>query len=715
MPLRVFRPLGAFRRNTVSSHTGGQRESGDWSTSTATPAEHRPQNYDPHFCVAVFCWRSSVGGHVPMAPVASRRTNAQAAEQRFAQTEKILTAVQMAVIKQRPLAHGQRIIVVSPIPSLEAVTKESVPNSKALHPRWIQWATSLTATDVDYIFDPKLQTQEFLQYEMEYPVPAGTLPFDQYQVVMYTNGSAQPAVGTKQQYSAACAVVSGTMEGEVFCPRHTYTQTLGDCTAQLAELKALLLALEHADPASLTLLVADLKETLPKVHVVHTLGHQRVGIQVAGNTLADEAAKSAVAVTTVAAVTRSSSKPDTEISAAIKATADGTPFPKGFPSKYSYCLSGALNAVVNIPGIGVREMPNKIERPRLISAAHEGAASAHAGVAATISLLQARYWWPGLYKETKQYVLCCDVCQQIKASSARRPQQTPLLISNKPLRCVYLDYCGPLMPDSAYKYILVAVDSCSRFVWVWPQRSADARTVIKDLRIFVDTFAVAAFHSDQGPAFASRAFRDTMASLGVQLQFSSPFHPEGNSVVERLNRDLKQSLTARVIGTGRSWLAHLYGVQRALNNLPRRSLGGRTSYECLFGTQMHVPDLDGPGVEAADTPFDIKDRVTVLQDLQQFREDNSSASAASSGIKDEPVTPTGWIPRIGDLVREKVTVKKEFGPSHRAPVPVLGISGTRTVILPPLHRAKGNRFVSIDNVKLQHVADSAQQTKRGTQ
>ncbi|KAJ1115855.1 hypothetical protein NDU88_004077 [Pleurodeles waltl] len=149
-----------------------------------------------------------------------------------------------------------------------------------------------------------------------------------------------------------------------------------------------------------------------------------------------------------------------------------------------------------------------------------------------------------------------------------------------------------------------------------------------------------------------------MASLGVQLQFSSPFHPEGNSVVERLNRDLKQSLTARVIGTGRGWLAHLYGVQRALNNLPIRSLGDRTSYECLFGTQMYVPDLDGPGVETADTPFDINDRVTVLQDLQQFREDNSSASAASSGIKDEPVTPTGWIPRIGDLVREKVALKK---------------------------------------------------------
>ncbi|KAJ1091377.1 hypothetical protein NDU88_004504 [Pleurodeles waltl] len=235
-----------------------------------------------------------------------------AAEQRFAPTEKILTAVQMVVIKERPLAQGKCIIVVSPIPALEAVTKASVPNAKALHPHWMQWATSLTATDVDYI-DPKLQTQEFLQYEVEYPVPANTLPIDQYHRVMYTDGSAQPAIGTKHQYSAACSVVSGYMEGDTFCPLHTFTQTLGDCTAQLAELKALLMALEHTDPAQPTLIVcdsyycvqsfneylhywyqngfrdskdntikhrllwgkvADLKETLPNVHVVHTLGHQ---------------------------------------------------------------------------------------------------------------------------------------------------------------------------------------------------------------------------------------------------------------------------------------------------------------------------------------------------------------------------------------------------------------------------------------------------------
>ncbi|KAJ1089660.1 hypothetical protein NDU88_002808 [Pleurodeles waltl] len=196
--------------------------------------------------------------------------------------------------------------------------------------------------------------------------------------------------------------------------------------------------------------------------------------------------------------------------------------------------------------------------------------------------------------------------------------------------------------------------------------------------------------------------------MGAELHYSSPYHPEGNLVVERRNRDLKQSLTARVLGSGRSWLHHLYGVQRALNNLPRRSLEGRTPYEVLFGIPMYVPDLDVPRMVAAETPFDINERLTVLQELQLFRDDKSSTSAATVGIRDLAKTSTGWIPKVGDLVCEKIAVKKEFGPSNRAPIPVLGIQDTKTVILPLLSVSRMNRFISINYIKLHHVADPSQ-------
>ena len=44
------------------------------------------------------------------------------------------------------------------------------------------------------------------------------------------------------------ASVHGVMVDDVFEPRKTCTQSLGGCSAQLAELKTLLLALENADP-----------------------------------------------------------------------------------------------------------------------------------------------------------------------------------------------------------------------------------------------------------------------------------------------------------------------------------------------------------------------------------------------------------------------------------------------------------------------------------
>ncbi|KAJ1164396.1 hypothetical protein NDU88_004836 [Pleurodeles waltl] len=120
---------------------------------------------------------------------------------------------------------------------------------------------------------------------------------------------------------------------------------------------------------------------------------------------------------------------------------------------------------------------------------------------------------------------------------------------------------------------------------------------------------------------------------------------------------------------------------------------------------MYVPDLDGSGMVEADTPSDINEHVTVLQGLQQFRDVNLSACAATLGMRGIPTMPIGWITKVGDLGHEKIAVKKELGPAFRVPVPDLGIHGTRAVILPPLPGSKENCFVSIDNVKLHHVAN----------
>ncbi|XP_078540682.1 uncharacterized protein LOC144826163 [Lissotriton helveticus] len=363
-------------------------------------------------------------------PIAYKSHLYTSAEMRFSTVEKILTAVQMAIFKERALSQGKRMLVVTPYPSLEAVTRASVPNSKALHPRWIQWAASLTSLDVTFLFDASLQSQEFLLYEFVHTAPLTMRPLEEFNCIIYTDGSAQVAHRSKHAYVFACAIVVGTIVNDEFKSEVVHTQTLGDCTAQLAELRALMLALEYADRSVTTLIVSDsyycvqsyndnlhfwiqndfrdskgstikhkmiwvrvaeLKERLSLVFVIHTLGHQRVGVHAVGNSLADEAAKSAVSSCLVAAVTRSKGKIDDDILAAVAATEKGGKYPKGFPSKYTYHLSPDKVPYVKIPDVGKRLVPNTDRRHALISAAHEGVASAHAGVSATAAQLQLRF------------------------------------------------------------------------------------------------------------------------------------------------------------------------------------------------------------------------------------------------------------------------------------------------------------------------------------
>ncbi|XP_078518955.1 uncharacterized protein LOC144784156 [Lissotriton helveticus] len=362
-------------------------------------------------------------------PIAYKSHLYTSAEMRFSTVEKVLTAVQMAILKERALSQGKRMLVVTPCPALEAVTKASVSNSEALHPRWIQWAASLTSQDVMFIFNASLRSQEYLQYEFVHPAPLAMRPLEDLHCIIYTDGSAQVAHGSKHAYVSACAIVVGAMVNDEFKSSVVHTRTLGDCTAQLAELRALMLALEYADPSVTTLIVSDsyycvqsyneklffwiqndfrdskgstmkhkmiwvrvaeLKEKLPLVFVIHTLCHQRVGVHAVGNSLADEAAKSAVSKYLVAAVTRSKSKIDDDILAAVAATEKGGKYPTGFPSKYKYHLSPDKVPYVKIPEVGERLIPNLDRRATLITAAHEGVASAHAGVSAT-SLLPSRH------------------------------------------------------------------------------------------------------------------------------------------------------------------------------------------------------------------------------------------------------------------------------------------------------------------------------------
>ena len=93
------------------------------------------------------------------------------------------------------------------------------------------------------------------------------------------------------------------------------------------------------------------------------------------------------------------------------------------------------------------------------------------------------------------------------------------------------------------RYCLCLIDSHTRYPFAYPLRSATAKTVCQCL---IDVFAQAGvpsqITSDQGTSFTAEITTKFLEIFGCSPIWSTPLHPEGNFLVERLNQIFKKTL-----------------------------------------------------------------------------------------------------------------------------------------------------------------------------
>ncbi len=89
--------------------------------------------------------------------------------------------------------------------------------------------------------------------------------------------------------------------------------------------------------------------------------------------------------------------------------------------------------------------------------------SGHPGSQRTLSLLQARYWWPGMSRDTIRYVRSCSVCA-MSSTSRHLPvgKLVPLPIPRRPWSHMGIDFVTDLPESEGKTCVLVAVDRFSK-------------------------------------------------------------------------------------------------------------------------------------------------------------------------------------------------------------------------------------------------------------
>ncbi|CAH8866152.1 unnamed protein product [Trichobilharzia szidati] len=197
------------------------------------------------------------------------------------------------------------------------------------------------------------------------------------------------------------------------------------------------------------------------------------------------------------------------------------------------------------PNTTPRLLVPSVKVPELISQVHQQLG--HAGQQKTEHAIRQRFWWPLIHHDITEFCRNCDICAQIK-----HPKPTPRaplvpMLTEGPNHRVGVDIIGPL-PTSrrGNRYILVMVDYFTKWCEAVPLQQQDAPTIG---RAFVDNWvsrfgAPLYLHSDQGAAFESLLIAHICNAFGIRKTHTTPYHPQGNGLVERTNRTIKHLLRA---------------------------------------------------------------------------------------------------------------------------------------------------------------------------
>jgi transposase InsO family protein len=204
------------------------------------------------------------------------------------------------------------------------------------------------------------------------------------------------------------------------------------------------------------------------------------------------------------------------------------------------------------------------------------------------ALLGAGYWFPRMRSLITARTSSCSGCSKRSYAQFRLPNiALPKAPEVQPFEFVAIDIVGQLpMAKSGYCYLLTIVDHATRWMEAVPMTNIRAETCVTAfLEQWVYRFGPpATLHSDRGAQFVSSVFDSLCSRFGIRRSMSTPFHPEGNSVLERCHRTLKDRLRAQ----GGAWLEDLRAAVFDVNRMATGS-DGPSAFETVFQRPAVIP------------------------------------------------------------------------------------------------------------------------------
>ena len=249
--------------------------------------------------------------------------------------------------------------------------------------------------------------------------------------------------------------------------------------------------------------------------------------------------------------------------------------------------------------------------------------AAHQGQRRSATLMQERFWWPGMTRDLRNHIKKCSHCQKYEAAPPVVPMK-PLARSG-PGELLHVDFTSieetvPLKEDPIIHNVLVLQDHFSKYVVAYVVKDQTACTAAETLTIgYFRLFSAPAYLvSDQGKAFTGHVITHLCELYGVQKLRTSPYHAQTNDQVERMNQTIIHMIGKLEEDRKACWSEHLPELLMVYN-ATRSAVTGYSPYYLLFGRRPRIP-VDYLFPTLRDSPHQTKMEVSVVAMQKRLKE-----------------------------------------------------------------------------------------------
>jgi transposase InsO family protein len=231
------------------------------------------------------------------------------------------------------------------------------------------------------------------------------------------------------------------------------------------------------------------------------------------------------------------------------------------------------------------------QREAILHYYHGSPLGGHSGIRKTIQKIRRLFDWPTLAADVEQMIRRCLSCGRTKLTCEKTQGLLRPHPSRGPFDVLYYDLWGPTTVEGEPVMALTMIDGHTRWVEATFLPNKKAKTIARALmQHWITRFGVPeVILCDNEASFREQVVEELEMLLGAKVLHSSPYHPQGNALVESFHRTLRASLA-----TLKRTSPHLDAEERlqlalyAYRIAPHETLGDSPAF-VTFGIDIGLP------------------------------------------------------------------------------------------------------------------------------